>query len=364
MNKIRVLDLFSGIGGISLGLERTGGFETVAFCEIEEFPRKVLAKHWPNVPCFNDIRELKGEDIGPVDVICGGYPCQPFSTAGKRGGAQDDRHLWPEFSRLVAELRPTWVIGENVAGHISMGLDDVLSDLEGQGYACRTFVIPAVAVDAPHRRDRVWTVANANDAGLQGRQEAGNIEGQRTRRNEQPERRADLPRAAWPTEPAVGRVANGVSVELDIIGGLVDEKGNYPKAEPAARRFVWKILREMWSQQELAATSPELYIQRLCDIVPEVPHRSSHGGWLLGKRIKEDKGLRDLWEAFYAKSFKEAQDMQQELLERIGKKKRPQEMGTRADRLKALGNAVVPQIPEIIGHAILEAIKLKKEISK
>ena len=150
MGKLKVLDLFSGIGGFSLGLERTGGFETVAFCEIEEFPRKVLAKHWPEVPCFTDVRTLKGSDIGPVDLICGGYPCQPFSTAGQRRGQEDDRHLWPEFSRLVAELRPAWVIGENVAGHISMGLDDVLSDLEGQGYACRTFVIPACAVDAPH----------------------------------------------------------------------------------------------------------------------------------------------------------------------------------------------------------------------
>jgi DNA (cytosine-5)-methyltransferase 1 len=166
VTKLRVLDLFSGIGGFSLGLERSGNssisFETVAFCEIEEFPRKVLAKHWPDVPQFEDVRKLRGEDVGPVDVICGGYPCQPFSQAGKRQGTADDRHLWPEFNRLVDELRPTWVIGENVAGHISMGLDDVLSDLEGQGYTCRPFVIPAVAVGAIHRRDRLWFVANSN----------------------------------------------------------------------------------------------------------------------------------------------------------------------------------------------------------
>lgn len=163
MSKLRVLDLFSGIGGFSLGLERTGGFETVAFCEYAEFPRAILARHWPDVPCFPDVRDLKGSDIdGTIDVICGGYPCQPFSTAGERRGKDDDRHLWPEFSRLVAELRPSWVIGENVAGHISMGLDDVLSDLEGQGYACRPFVIPACAVGAPHRRDRVWTVGYSN----------------------------------------------------------------------------------------------------------------------------------------------------------------------------------------------------------
>ena len=130
---MRVLDLFSGIGGFSLGLERAG-METVAFCEIEEFPRKVLAKHWPGVPIHKDIRDLKGDAIGPVDLICGGYPCQPFSTAGKRRGKEDDRHLWPEYLRLIREIRPTWVIGENVAGHISMGLDQVLADLEGEGY--------------------------------------------------------------------------------------------------------------------------------------------------------------------------------------------------------------------------------------
>ena len=161
MGKLRVLDLFSGIGGFSLGLERTGGFETVAFCEIEEYPRKVLAKHWPDVPIAEDVRELRGDDIGSADVICGGYPCQPFSLAGKRQGEEDDRHLWPEVNRLLAELRPTWFIGENVAGHISMGLDDVLADLEAEGYACRTFVIPACAIGASHRRDRVWTVAHA-----------------------------------------------------------------------------------------------------------------------------------------------------------------------------------------------------------
>jgi len=251
----RVLDLFSGIGGFSLGLERTGGFKTAAFCEYEKFPQQVLAKHWPDVPIFPDVRTLKGSDIdGPIDVICGGYPCQPFSTAGQRRGKEDDRHLWPEFSRLVDELRPTWVIGENVAGHISMGLDDVLSDLEGQGYACRTFVIPACAVGASHRRDRVWTVAHASQlqrngsgknrqqgkrqisefgkhgcevamadadgARLQERAQAGNTGGKRQGRDKRAERRPDMPRAAWLPEPNVGRVANGVPRRVDRLKAL------------------------------------------------------------------------------------------------------------------------------------------------
>jgi DNA (cytosine-5)-methyltransferase 1 len=161
---MRVLDLFSGIGGFSLGLERAG-MTTVAFCEIDPFCRAVLKKHWPDVPQFEDVRKLRGEDVGPVDLVCGGYPCQPFSTAGKRGGAEDDRHLWPEMFRIISELRPTWVLGENVAGHITLGLDEVLSDLDALGYASRAFVISACAVDAPHRRDRVWIVAHSNVRG-------------------------------------------------------------------------------------------------------------------------------------------------------------------------------------------------------
>ena len=164
----KVLDLFSGIGGFSLGLEWTGGFETVAFCEIEKYPQEILKKHWPGVPIYEDITELTADrlvrdGIGRVDVITGGYPCQPFSVAGKQRGEKDDRHLWPQMFRLIKEVRPTWIICENVTGHIKLGLDQVLSDLEGEGYACRTFVLPACSVDAPHRRDRVWIVAHANN---------------------------------------------------------------------------------------------------------------------------------------------------------------------------------------------------------
>jgi len=125
---MKVLDLFSGIGGFSLGLERAG-METVAFCEIEPFPCKILKKHWPHIPIFNDVRSLDYD--GRVDVICGGFPCQPFSVAGKQKGKEDDRHLWPAMFNLIKKHRPNWVIGENVAGLINMGLDDVLADLGG-----------------------------------------------------------------------------------------------------------------------------------------------------------------------------------------------------------------------------------------
>ena len=165
---MKVLDLFSGVGGFSLGLERAG-METVAFCEFDKKAQLVLKKHWPDVPIYDDVRELNGEkireEIGAVQLISGGFPCQPFSQAGERKGEEDDRHLWPEYFRLIQEIRPRWVIGENVAGLISMGLDQVLSDLESADYSCQTLVIPACAVNAPHRRDRVWIIARRNAMG-------------------------------------------------------------------------------------------------------------------------------------------------------------------------------------------------------
>lgn len=156
MEKLKVLDLFSGIGGFSLGLERTGGFETVAFCEIEPFCQKVLRKHWPNVPIHDDVRKLEKVN---ADVITGGFPCQPYSTAGKRRGRDDDRDLWPEMLRVIREVGPSYVIGENTRGFIGLALDDVLSDLEAIGYTARAICIPACAVGRDQWRFRVWILA-------------------------------------------------------------------------------------------------------------------------------------------------------------------------------------------------------------
>tara|TARA_R100001440_G_scaffold7407_1_gene14525 strand:+ start:1751 stop:2842 length:1092 start_codon:yes stop_codon:yes gene_type:complete len=162
---LRFLDLFSGIGGFSLGLESVG-METVAFCEMDKFCQKVLKKHWPDVPIHSDIKELDGYEYrGAVELVCGGFPCQPYSVAGEQRGSLDDRALWPEMLRVISEVQPTWVIGENVSGIINMELDNVLSDLEAQSYQSQCFVLPACAVDAKHRRDRVFIISYADRQG-------------------------------------------------------------------------------------------------------------------------------------------------------------------------------------------------------
>lgn len=168
---LKALELFAGIGGIALAAE-WAGIETVAFCERDEFCQKVLKKHWSHVPIFDDIRTLdkqklqsRGVDVGSIELISGGFPCQPYSVAGERRGKEDDRDLWPEMFRIIEEIKPTWVVGENVANFVNMELDRTLFDLESIGYKTRTFLLPASSVGATHRRYRVFVVANSNSEG-------------------------------------------------------------------------------------------------------------------------------------------------------------------------------------------------------
>lgn len=165
---MKSLELFAGIGGIALAAE-WAGIETVAFCEKDEFCQKVLNKHWPDVPIIDDIRTLnkqtleeRGVDVGAIELISGGFPCQPYSIAGKREGADDDRDLWPEMFRIIEEIRPSWVVGENVANFANMELDRTLFDLESIGYSGGAIVLPACAVGAFHTRERTFIIANSN----------------------------------------------------------------------------------------------------------------------------------------------------------------------------------------------------------
>lgn len=157
---MRHLDLFSGIGGFALAAS-WAGIETVGFCEIEDYPRKVLEKNFPGLPIHRDIKKLNGSDYAGVELITGGFPCQPFSTCGREKGTKDPRHLWPEMRRVISEARPAWVVAENVSGLVRLGLDMVQHDLEAEGYSSRAVMVPACAKGAKHRRDRLWIIAHS-----------------------------------------------------------------------------------------------------------------------------------------------------------------------------------------------------------
>jgi DNA (cytosine-5)-methyltransferase 1 len=255
MTKLRVLDLFSGIGGFSLGLHRAGGFETAMFCEIEPFCQRVLAHNFPGVYIHDNICTLTPELIkakcGEIDIICGGFPCQDVSSAGKRAGIREGTRsgLWAHYARLILDLRPKFAIMENVSGLLSLGMGTVLGDLAEVGYDAEWESIPASAVGAKHSRDRVWIVA-------------------------------------YPTSVK----GNGVS--------------------PNQCRKVFRP--EFWSTQLRGQGNADTF-----GATPEpewVIHQSGVGGVVDG-------------------------------------------VPNRVERLKAFGNSVVPQIPELIGYSILEAQK-------
>jgi len=281
MGKLRVLDLFSGIGGFSLGLERTGGFETVAFCEIEDFPRRVLAKHWPNVPCYRDVRELNADTLArdgiAIDAISAGFPCQDLSVAGLGQGLDGARSgLWTEVARILGDLREAgqparFAVLENVSALLGRGLDRVLRDLAALGYDAEWHCIPASALGFPHRRDRIWIIAYANKNGLQERMYVAGV-GEKAANGEQ-----------------VGCEANRISSPSGLANSYAGE---------------------------LALGSQAGRVGRFIQSIPRYGARAITSEPVLGRGAD---GLPN-----------------------------------RVDRCGALGNAVVPQIPELIGRAILE----------
>lgn len=218
------LDLFSGIGGFALAAQ-WAGMKTIGFSEIDEFACKVLAKNFPEVPNLGNLKEIEGYECGSVDVVTGGYPCQPFSSIGARRGHNDPRHLWPEMFRIISNARPDWVVCENVERHVSMGLDSVLDDLENAGYKTETFIIPACAVGAPHERKRVWVVANSTGFGISRKLGAGEGEAKENARKRGHTNRgfvwdnAGSADRGWcgrrEPSPRIRRVADGIPKRVD-----------------------------------------------------------------------------------------------------------------------------------------------------
>ena len=230
---MKVLDLFSGIGGFALGLE-AAGFKTAAFCEIDDYAQKVLKKNWPRVPIYDDVRRITADRLVSdgirVDVITGGFPCQDISTAGTKSGLDGKRSgLWSECARLLGDVRPRYAIFENVTNLLAGDRGDwfkrVLWDISSVGYDAEWHCIPASAIGAHHHRDRVWIVAYPSSEGLQGGQEAGNnAEDRKKPRDQLIAGLGGVQGGIWETEPNVGRVANGVpsrSHRLKCLGNAV-----------------------------------------------------------------------------------------------------------------------------------------------
>lgn len=225
--------LFTGIGGLDLAAE-WAGFETVGQCEYADYPTKVLEKHWPNVPRWRDIRDVTAESVRErgiegIDVLSGGFPCQPHSVIGSRKAENDDRHLWPEFIRVIREVRPRWVVGENVNGILSTIHESVCSDLEAEGYEVRTFSTPAYAVGAHHERYRVSIIGiSKSQPGLQADTEADSNGAQReTRSNSLFEPWTYLPGAYWAIhQPPVFGMADGLPYGMDRYKLTMSALGN------------------------------------------------------------------------------------------------------------------------------------------
>jgi DNA (cytosine-5)-methyltransferase 1 len=279
---MRVLDLFSGIGGFSLGLERAG-MRTVAFCEIESYPRAVLAERWPGVPIYGDVRELTAAKLAAdgiaAELICGGFPCQDISVAGKGVGITGERSgLWRNYARLISEIRPRYVIVENVSALLGRGLGDVLGDLAALGFDAEWHCIPAAALGAPHRRDRIWIVAYPKPA---ERRPLGSEQCD-------VERQSGVP-AEW--QESASR------------SGVRGAEMAYPDEPRLALR---ELLYRVPGETELGDQGQDAAVEGWWGAEPDVG-RVAHG------------------------------------------------VPARVDRLTGLGNAVVPQIPEIIGRAIMRA---------
>ena len=362
---MKVLDLFSGIGGFSIGLERAG-FETVAFCEIEDYPRAVLRRHWPDVPIYRDIKQLTGEQLradGIVpDVICGGYPCQPFSVAGRQRGQEDERHLWPEMYRLIRECRPRWVICENVSGHIKLGLDEVLASLETEGYTVWTFIIPACAVNAPHKRDRLWIVAHANSSS--------------DRRTSRQDEKTD---GEIPQRDNGGVVDQSGKVFTSVAYANSDDRGSRRRAQPQERET--RVEHGRGGKRQPVGKPDENVADTQCE-----GRKRSRAARKMGGAKKKESRARHQSDVFsqasnstvaYAESEQGASDNNGQEPRTVGKSEQGQfgrsDSGSyegqwsvepnvgrvangvpaRSHRIKGLGNAVVPQIPEIIGQTIL-----------
>jgi len=328
-----LLDLFSGIGGFSLAAH-WAEIKTVAFCESDPFCEKVLKKNFPSIPVFPDICKLKRGDIdGTVDVITGGFPCQPFSIAGRKKGTQDNRDLWPEMFRVVKEFKPTWVIGENVANFVNMAFQRTKIDLESEGYEVQPFIIPACGVGAPHRRDRVWIVAysqnNSSERKLRDLHQANeSIFKPKKQKQKKTEQLRNAGKYAQRSRDVVDSKRNEHNRE---IGGGFEEEGENEEQER----------KENSTARKSSGTSEV----RLSDNRHEGSEDVANFESIIsdGRENIDDKKSRKGQGEFRGKSCHEEPNRNWwESEPNVGRVANG--IPNRVDRLKSLGNSIVPQV--------------------
>jgi len=374
--------LFSGIGGFSLGLHSTDIFDTVKFVEFDEFCQKVLKKNYPNVPIEGDIKNVKGKEF-EADIIVGGFPCQPFSVAGKQKGRDDNRYLWPEMFRLIKEIKPEFVIGENVQGLVNlqngMVLRQVQDDLEGEGFEVQCFLIPASGIGAWHQRFRVWIVGHSKHNGLLaaekrsrdkkingGTQEGQNqtIESERTSGSRNDEDvsntesigtgRCRNPDQEEGREGSISTQSNGTHANVSYtIGQLSDGCSSTTRDSEAElirlecnEGWHWNQVRsevERCSEQDLQhrqESNTNTHGSRLkeCD----VPNQSEGEVNSSGQHVKE-RHTKTWWQI-----ESDLCGVPNGISRELDK--------DRASRIKSLGNAIVPQMARIFGLAIKKVL--------
>ena len=380
---LRHVDLCSGIGGFSLGFSWAELSKTIMFCDTEEWCRKILAKNFPNVPIAKDVKELANDperNVPDHDILSCGYPCQPFSVAGLRKGEEDDRHIWPSIFRIITQKRPSWVVCENVYGHVALGLDKVLFDLESQSYATRTFIVPACAKNAPHRRDRLWIIARnvgdteyngsssteirrsnqENAAGSQkGKIETEQLERASGRANH--ETMADTTSNGWNEDQSSEEQGSTFRQSeerrmLELEGG-----GSQPRAETMAysKCLGWEQRSEEQGEFDREESSDQLDFSsegcRTSRSGSHVADTKSEGlqGWSINSTIsnrgeKESQLGNESSRVYTDEGIWFAEPNVGRVAHGISK---------RMDRLKGLGNAIVPQLAMQIGLAIKKEIE-------
>ena len=370
-SKLKVLDLFSGIGGFSLALESTGHFQTIGFVENDEYCQAVLQHHFPEVPILGDIKNVTKETVPTrPDVICGGFPCQPFSVAGDQRAKDDPRHLWPEMLRIIKEQKPTWVVGENVSGLVKLGLDEILDEMEDQGYSTRTFNIPAFSVGAPHQRQRLWIIGHLGDPEHNG---SPTPERQRglLKQPEEPKKQISI----WElegTSSASGDVANPDNERVrSRIGGddfdYEEESGEGGvDGEGSAGDDEWYDTSPT-QDEGVDMANPESFKSR--------EQTERQGRKNTARRSDDSRGTKtERTETVTDPNGKGLQGQRKKY--KLPKSKRKREIGgsswwdvepdvgrvaygvpNRVFKLRALGNSIIPQIAQKIGYAIIEAEK-------